>query len=62
MAYEFHALRNNWRFLRRHEEDLRARGEIRTALSAELSFAFARASRRVKGFLRARLGGKRAGS
>jgi glycosyltransferase involved in cell wall biosynthesis len=55
IAYEFHALRNNWRFLRRHEDDLRARGEIRSALGAELSFAWQRASSLVSGYLRARL-------
>lgn len=56
LAYEFHALRNNWRFLRRHEDDLRARGEIRSALGAELSFAWQRASSLVRGYVRARLG------
>lgn len=60
VAYEFHALRNNWRFLRRHEDDLRARGEIRTALGAELSFAWHRASSLTKGYLGARLARKRA--
>jgi GT2 family glycosyltransferase len=55
IAYEFHALRNNWRFLRRHEDDLRARGEIGSALAAELSFAWNRASSLVGGYLRARL-------
>lgn len=55
-TYEFHALRNNWRFLRRHEKELRARGEIRNALGAELRFAWARASSRVRGYIRARLG------
>jgi glycosyltransferase involved in cell wall biosynthesis len=58
IAYEFYALRNNWRFLRRHEADLRARGEIRNALSAELSFASRRASSLVKGWVGARLGRK----
>jgi glycosyltransferase involved in cell wall biosynthesis len=58
IAYEFHALRNNWRFLRRHEDDLRARREIRTAPGAELRFAWARASSLVKGYLGARLGRK----
>jgi GT2 family glycosyltransferase len=58
IAYEFHALRNNWRFLRRHENDLRARGEIRTALSAELSFAWNRATSTLKGYVGARLGRK----
>jgi GT2 family glycosyltransferase len=58
IAYEFYALRNNWRFLRRHEDDLRARGEIRTALSAELRFAWMRASSRVKGYIGARLARK----
>ncbi len=56
IAYEFHALRNNWRFLRRHEDDLRARGEIRSALAAELSFAYARASSLIRGYIGARLG------
>ncbi len=56
LAYEFHALRNNWRFLRRHEDDLRARGEIRSAVRAELAFAWNRASSLVKGYVRARLG------
>ncbi len=56
IAYEFHALRNNWRFLRRHEDDLRARGEIRSALAAELSFVWKRASSLLKGYIGARLG------
>jgi glycosyltransferase involved in cell wall biosynthesis len=55
LAYEFHALRNNWRFLRRHENDLRARGEIRSALSGELTFAWTRASSMVTGYVRARI-------
>lgn len=57
-AYEFHALRNNWRFLRRYEYDLRDRGEIRSATSAELGFAWKRASTLVKGAVGARLGRK----
>jgi GT2 family glycosyltransferase len=56
IAYEFHALRNNWRFLRRHEDDLRARGEIRSALAAELTFAYTRASSLTRGYIGARLG------
>jgi glycosyltransferase involved in cell wall biosynthesis len=56
LAYEFHALRNNWRFLHRHERDLRARGEIRSALGAEVGFAWNRASSRVRGYVGARLG------
>ena len=59
VAYEFHALRNNWRFLRRHEDDLRARGEIRSALSAELRFAWQRASSLVTGYVGARLDRKK---
>jgi glycosyltransferase involved in cell wall biosynthesis len=55
LAYEFHALRNNWRFLRRHETDLRARGEIRSALSGELTFAWMRASSMVTGYVGARI-------
>lgn len=55
-AYEFHALRNNWRFLRRHEDDLRDRNEIRSAASAELNFGWQRASKLVKGYVGARLG------
>jgi glycosyltransferase involved in cell wall biosynthesis len=55
LAYEFHALRNNWRFLRRHEHDLRVRGEIRSALSAELTFAWKRASLMVRGYVGARI-------
>ncbi len=57
-AYEFHALRNNWRFLRRYEADLRDRGEIRSAAGAELSFAWQRASALLKGAVGARLGRK----
>jgi GT2 family glycosyltransferase len=56
LAYELHALRNNWRFLRRHEADLRARGEIRSALAAELSFAYKRAASLVTGYIGAPLG------
>lgn len=55
IAYEFHALRNNWRFLRRHEDDLRGRGEIRSALAAELTFAYKRASSLTRGYIGARL-------
>jgi GT2 family glycosyltransferase len=55
LAYEFHALRNNWRFLRRHEDDLRARGEISSALAAELSFAYQRVSSLMRGYVGARL-------
>jgi glycosyltransferase involved in cell wall biosynthesis len=55
-AYEFHALRNNWRFLRRHEHDLRNRGEIRSASRAELRFAWQRASTHLKGAVGARRG------
>ncbi len=55
IPYEFHTLRNNWRFLRRHSDDLRARGEIRTPLGAEVSFAWMRAASRVKGYVGARL-------
>ena len=57
-AYEYHTLRNNWRFLRRHEDDLRKRGEIRSASSAELRFAWERASTVLKGAVGARLGRK----
>jgi len=59
LAYEFHALRNNWRFLRRYENDLRARGEIRSALSGELTFAWMRASSMVRGYAGARIRGIR---
>lgn len=55
LKYEFHAVRNNWRFLRRHEDDLRARGEIPSAIAAELSFVSGRASSMIKGYLGARL-------
>ncbi|HJS94755.1 MAG TPA: glycosyltransferase family 2 protein [Solirubrobacteraceae bacterium] len=55
LAYEFHALRNNWRFLRRYENDLRARREIRTALSGEAAFAWTRASSMVRGYVGARV-------
>lgn len=55
VMYEFHALRNNWRFLRRHEDELRDRGEIRSAIAAELSFAWRRASSLVRGHVGARL-------
>jgi glycosyltransferase involved in cell wall biosynthesis len=55
LSYEFHALRNNWRFLRRHADHLRARREIRSALGAELTFAWLRASSAVKGYAGARL-------
>jgi glycosyltransferase involved in cell wall biosynthesis len=61
LAYEYYALRNNWRFLRRHERDLRARGEIRTALTAELSFAWTRASSMAKGYVGARIRRRRHG-
>lgn len=61
VAYELYALRNNWRFLRRHARDLRARGEISSALGAELSFAYQRASSLARGYIGARLSRIRSG-
>jgi hypothetical protein len=55
LKYEVFALRNNWRFLRRHAEALREWGEIRHPLVAELKFVADRAAKVVKGYLRARL-------
>jgi GT2 family glycosyltransferase len=55
IPYEIHAIRNEWRFLRRHEDDLRARGEIRSALMGELGFAARRAYAVAKGYIGARL-------
>ena len=55
VAYEFHAIRNNWRFLQRHRDELRELGEIRGPVSAELGFAARRVSRIAKGYLGARL-------
>ncbi len=55
LRYEWYALRNNWRFLRRYGDDLRARGEIRGPVRAEAEFFAERASAVVKGYVGARL-------
>jgi GT2 family glycosyltransferase len=59
LSYEWYALRNNWRFLRRYSDDLRARGEIRGPLTAEAEFFRQRATAVVKGYVGARLEARR---
>ncbi len=54
LRYEWWALRNNWRFLRRHGAWLAQRGDIRGPVSAQLGFAARRARIVVTGTLRAR--------
>jgi glycosyltransferase involved in cell wall biosynthesis len=54
LRYEMWVLRNNWRFLRRHESWLVAQGYIPGAWRAQVRFALARASKVVTGVARAR--------
>jgi GT2 family glycosyltransferase len=56
LAYELSALRNNWRFLRRHRRALQQLGEIRTPVTAQLAFIYARVRQHGRGWLLARLG------
>jgi GT2 family glycosyltransferase len=55
LSYEWYALRNNWRFLWRYRNDLRARGEIRGPVSAEAQFFGERTTAVIKGYVGARL-------
>ena len=55
LRYEYWALRNNWRFLRRHGAWLAERGYIPGALRAQLRFAWRRGRALVVGASRARL-------
>jgi GT2 family glycosyltransferase len=59
LSYEWYALRNNWRFLWRYRDDLRARGEIRGPVTAEAQFLGDRATYAVKGYVGARLQARR---
>lgn len=55
LAYEAWAIRNNWRFLRRHDLALRRMGEIRHPLTSQARFIADRVIATVRGYLRARL-------
>jgi GT2 family glycosyltransferase len=57
LSYEAWAIRNNWRFLRRHERTLRRLGEIRSPVSAQGRFVAERVSEVVLGYSRARWAG-----
>jgi glycosyltransferase involved in cell wall biosynthesis len=54
LTYERSALRNNWRFLRRHGYWLRQEGHIRPVVLEQLIFATDRARKMVTGYVRAR--------
>lgn len=54
LSYEMWTIRNNWRFLRRHEATLRRLGEIRRPLTAQARFVAGRAWTVVRGYARAR--------
>ncbi len=55
LRYEYWALRNNWRFLRRHGAWLTEHGYIPGSLRAQLRFAWLRGRALLLGALRARL-------
>jgi GT2 family glycosyltransferase len=55
LEYEYTAIRNNWRFLRRHGRWLSDRGYIATPSRAQLKFAGSRMRMTLQGFLRGRL-------
>jgi GT2 family glycosyltransferase len=59
LRYEYWTLRNNWVFLRRHRQWLRANGHVRSPVVSELRFAFERVSPLIRHRLRAL---KRAGT
>ena len=59
LRYEYWALANNWRFLRRHGSWLAAQGHIDGIVGAQLRFAGRRALGVVRGVVRARLAGAR---
>lgn len=59
LRYEYWAIRNNWRFLRRHEQWLVDQGHIKSAPGAEVDFALRRARMLVGGALKARIEGLR---
>lgn len=61
LRYEYWALRNNWRFLRRHGDWLSRHGYIASPSLAQASFARLRVSQLVRGTLHARLGRFRVG-
>lgn len=52
--YEYWALRNNWRFLRRHGRWLSAQGYITSPSLAQIAFAARRLSLMLRGAVRAR--------
>jgi GT2 family glycosyltransferase len=55
LRYEYWALRNNWRFLRRHGSWLASEGHIGSASGAQLRFAGRRAVTTASGMTRARM-------
>ncbi len=55
LSYELAALRNNWRFLRRHRDALRQLGEIRDPVTGQLRFLAERGRVVLGGWLRSRL-------
>jgi GT2 family glycosyltransferase len=59
LRYEYWALSNNWRFLRRHGSWLVAQGHIDGIASAQLRFAWRRALTVASGMARARAAGAR---
>jgi GT2 family glycosyltransferase len=55
LEYEYTAIRNNWRFLRRHGRWLSDRGYIATPSRAQVKFAASRVRMTAEGYLRGRL-------
>lgn len=55
VRYEYWALRNNWRFLRRHEKWLVSKGYIASATRAQLQFGLRRLSELIEGVAKSRL-------
>jgi GT2 family glycosyltransferase len=54
LSYELSAMRNNWRFLRRHRRALRELGEVHDPISGQLAFVAARVREVGGGYVRAR--------
>jgi len=54
LSYEAWAVRNNWRFLRRHASSLRRMGEIRSPFAAQARFVGDRLIAVLSGYARAR--------
>jgi glycosyltransferase involved in cell wall biosynthesis len=55
LRYEYWALRNNWRFLRRHGDWLTAHGYVPGRTQAQLQFSWRRGSALIRGASQARL-------